>query len=232
MRTVHVASLSARNWLTPRTTRLTLTGDVLAELRPRPAQDIEVLLSSDDGSRIERRYTIRHARPELGEWDIDVVVHQHGGPGSRWAAEPALGSRVEFAGPRGKLVLRPARHSLFVGDEASLPAIAASTEALPPGSQATVIVEVASEADRIPVTASDVRWLHRGDGAAGTTDLLSPAVAAHAMTTSIDHAYLMCESRVTKALHELLRQSGVQPTQVFAKGYWNRDDAAASRRRG
>ncbi|MGD0558312.1 MAG: hypothetical protein ABSA93_25450 [Streptosporangiaceae bacterium] len=47
----------------------------------------------------------------------------------------------EVVGPRGKLELRPAAHHLFVGDEASLPAIAALSEALPPAGESTAILQ-------------------------------------------------------------------------------------------
>src|SRR5262245_51240519 len=36
-----------------------------------------------------RNYTVRHLRPELGELDIDFVLHGDVGPASRWLCGPA-----------------------------------------------------------------------------------------------------------------------------------------------
>jgi len=98
----------------------------------RPAQDIELLLREPSGRRVKRRYTIRQARPDVGELDLDVLLHGDG-PGSRWGETAAPGQTVEFQGPRGKLELRPAPAHLLVGDESALPAIAAICAALPTG---------------------------------------------------------------------------------------------------
>ena len=77
---------------------------------------------------MKRRYTIRHARPDAGELDLDVLLHGDG-PGSRWGATAADGDEIAFQGPRGKLVLTDADWHLLCGDESALPAIAAIAEA-------------------------------------------------------------------------------------------------------
>jgi hypothetical protein len=59
-----------------------------------PAQDVEVMVNNGLGPPVKGRYTIRNIRPELGEIDVDVVVHEHGGPGSRWAERAEIGSQV------------------------------------------------------------------------------------------------------------------------------------------
>jgi NADPH-dependent ferric siderophore reductase len=140
MRDIHQVAVLERRDLTARMVRLTLAGPSLAGLAPRPAQDVEMLLPGDQ-STVKRHYTIRHARPGAGEWDVDVLIHDATGPGSRWAARARTGDSAELVGPRGKLELRPAAHHLFVGDEASLPAIAALSEALPPAGESTAILQ-------------------------------------------------------------------------------------------
>src|SRR6478672_6892258 len=95
LQTTHAASLIGREWLTRRMLRVTLSGPDLREMRARPAQDLELLLE-DRGRAVKRRYTIRQSRPEVGELDIDVVLHDARGPGSAWASSAALGSIVEF----------------------------------------------------------------------------------------------------------------------------------------
>jgi NADPH-dependent ferric siderophore reductase len=54
-----------------------------------------------------RNYTVRRHRPEAGEIDVDVVLHDQPGPASRWAAEAPLGSDVGYAGPRVDFTPRP-----------------------------------------------------------------------------------------------------------------------------
>jgi NADPH-dependent ferric siderophore reductase len=110
--------------------RVTVRAETMRGIPIRPAQDVELLLREQSGRRVKRRYTIRHARPELGELDLDVLLHGDA-PGARWGATATPGDEVEFHGPRGKLELRSAPHHLLLGDESALPAIAAICEALP-----------------------------------------------------------------------------------------------------
>ncbi|MCA1222884.1 siderophore-interacting protein [Streptomyces sp. 8L] len=221
MKTIHRCTVLARRHLTPRTVRLTLGGPSLTGLTPRPAQDIEVLLTDGGGGRVKRRYTIRHARPGAGEWDVDAVLHTGGGPGSTWAASAEPGSPVEFAGPRGKLELNPARGHLFVGHEASLPAIAALTEALPAGQAATAVIETGSRADRLPVAADRVSWLERGERPPGSPELLLDAVRRELRADRYEQVYVLAEARTARAVRDLVCAAGVRPDRVFAKGYWN-----------
>lgn len=223
MNAVHRATVLARRRLTPRTVRLTLGGPSLVGLATRPAQDVEILLADGRGRRVKRRYTIRQARPERGEWDIDAVLHAGGGPGSEWAARAEPGSAVEFAGPRGRLRLRPARAHLFVGDEASLPAIAALTEALPAGQVTTAVIEIGSPADRQPVAATRADWLERGERPPGTAELILPAVDRETDAIRYEQVYVLAEARIAGAVRDLVRSKGVRTEQIFTKGYWTAD---------
>lgn len=220
MREIHRLTVLERRDLTARMVRLTLGGPSLTGLAPQPAQDVELLLPGDQGT-VKRRYTIRQTRPAAGEWDVDVVIHGAAGPGSRWAARARIGDSAELIGPRGKLELRPAGHHLFVGDEASLPAIAALSEALAPAEMSTAILQVGSPADELPVAASRVRWLHRGGRSADANELLISAVEQAAATGNFDQAYILTEARAARAIRDLLRAQGLDADRVFAKGYWN-----------
>jgi NADPH-dependent ferric siderophore reductase len=215
--------------LTPRMRRVTVRSQALAGVAVRPAQDVELLLREESGRRVKRRYTIRHARPEAGELDLDVVLHG-AGPGARWGAEAGPGDAVEFQGPRGKLELRPAPWHLLVGDESALPAIAAIAEALPPGEQAVAVVEVRDAADELPVRGADVHWVHRGTEPAGGAALLRAALAGIAVPAGA-RGYLMGESRAMVALRPLLEGAGIEHDAIFLKGYWNlgRPDRLAGR---
>ena len=198
----------------------------------RPAQDVELLLREPNGRRVKRRYTIRHGRPETGEFDLDVLLHGDA-PGSRWGQSAAPGDTVDFQGPRGKLELRPALWHLLVGDESALPAIAAICAALPPEERAVAVVEVRDAADELPVERAETRWLHREQRAPGSAELLADALGTLAIPAGA-RGYLMGESRAMVTLRGVLERHGVAHDAIFVKGYWNvgRPDRLAGRAPG
>ena len=140
-----------------------------------------------------RTYTVRAARPELAEVDLDVVLHGaddgHAGPAAAWAAGAAVGDPVVLMGPdrpgRGRAWgvewAPPATASclLLAGDETAVPAVGAILEALHPGRRVVAVLEVPQAGDvqdlRLPEGAT-VRWLARADRPRG--ELLVPAVHA------------------------------------------------------
>ena len=187
-----------------------------AELRP--AQDVELHLRDANGRRVKRRYTIRTARPDRGELDVDVLLHG-AGPGSEWGATAAPGDTVSFQGPRGKLVLTDADWHLLCGDESALPAIAAVCEAL--GQPATALIECADESDELPVADADVHWVHRRAHRPGTPDLLLAALERLQLPDGHGHGYLMGETRSMVALRAALEARGFAHDAIFVKGYWN-----------
>lgn len=184
-------------------TRLTLTGPTLLGLPVKPAQDIELLLPDGQDSTIKRRYTIRHSRPDRGEIDLDVFHHTHPGPGDDWADRAQVGTTAQFRGPKGKLELRPAHWYLFLGDEASLPAVAALTEALGPERTSVVLAEVRDREDEIPIAHARTQWLHRGDIAPGTPELLTRALESLPTPAGTGRAFLLGESRTMNTLRAL-----------------------------
>jgi NADPH-dependent ferric siderophore reductase len=225
---VHGGVVVAAQHLTPRMRRITVRSDAAVGLAVRPAQDIELLLREASGRRVKRRYTIRHARQETGELDLDVLLHGDG-PGARWGEHAEPGDPVEYQGPRGKLELRSAPWHLLVGDESALPAIAAIAEALPAHEPALAVVEVEDGDDELPV-AAETRWVHRGGAPPGTGDRLIAAVSDLAIADGA-RAYLMGESRAMVALRAVLEQRGIDHDAIFVKGYWNigRPDRLAGR---
>jgi NADPH-dependent ferric siderophore reductase len=228
---VHAARVVAAHRLTPRMRRVTLQADSMLGVEPRPAQDVELFLREDGGRRVKRRYTIRHARPERGELDLDVLLHGVG-PGAMWAATAATGDAVEFQGPRGKLALSAADWHLLAGDESALPAIAAVCAALPAAERALAVIEVGGASDELPLPgAAEVHWVHRGPAPVGTPDLLARAIEALPARAGAGHGYLMGETRSMVALRALLETQGLAHEAIFVKGYWNiaRPDRIAGR---
>jgi NADPH-dependent ferric siderophore reductase len=208
--------------------RVTVRAETMTGVAIRPAQDVELLLREESGRRVKRRYTIRHARADSGELDLDVLLHGDG-PGARWGATAEPGDTVEFQGPRGKLELRPGPWHLLVGDESALPAIAAICAALPETEQAMAVIEVRDASDELPVDA-DTRWVHRRDERPGSAELLVAALDDVAVPAGA-RAYLMGETRAMVALRAVLEYSGIEHDAIFVNGYWNvgRPDRLAGR---
>ncbi|MEP7179864.1 MAG: siderophore-interacting protein [Pseudonocardiales bacterium] len=217
----HAARVLAATQLTPRMRRVTVQADTMIDVVTRPAQDVELFLREDGGRRVKRRYTIRHARPDAGELDLDVLLHGHG-PGATWGASAQPGDPVEFQGPRGKLELTSAAWHLLAGDEAALAAIAAICEALPPQEQSMAFIEVGDHSDEVPLTASaQTHWVLRRGADVGTPTLLRAAMDALPPPPGTGHAYLMGETRSMVALRAFLEARGVAHDAIFVKGYWN-----------
>ncbi|MCZ2857729.1 siderophore-interacting protein [Blastococcus sp. VKM Ac-2987] len=141
-----------------------------------------------------RTYTIRALRTEVGEVDVDFVLHGATGPASAWAERAGVGDEVvlvapnaSFPGPTGGFEWHPPADAsclLLAGDETAVPAICAIVESLPGGQHARVLLEVPTAADALDVAApSGVRisWLPRwpadGTAAAPRGQLLAAAVA-------------------------------------------------------
>ena len=139
-----------------------------------------------------RTYTVRAARPGRAEVDVDFVDHAGSGPAARWLAAAGSGDPVVLIGPDGRsaqqagIDWRPgdATHALLVGDETAVPAVCAILESLPAGSAATVLLEVPTADDVLPVPVGHgvgLTWLPRGSAPVGSR--LGPAVrgwlAAH-----------------------------------------------------
>jgi NADPH-dependent ferric siderophore reductase len=221
----HAAEVVATSALTPRMRRVTVRAATMRGVVPRPAQDVELLLREPSGRRVKRRYTIRHARPEIGELDLDVLLHGSG-PGSTWGQHATVGDAVELVGPRGKLELTPAAWHLMVGDESALPAFATIAEARPAGERAIVVLEVGDATDELPIPDAEVHWCHRrangGDPVEpGRPDRLLAALAGLELPPGDGHAYLMGETRAVVALRAVLEARGLAHDAIFVKGYWN-----------
>lgn len=141
-----------------------------------------------------RTYTTRAVRPEVGEVDVDVVLHGDAGPASRWATSVRPGDEAVLMGPNA---LSPGPHGgvefgvpddrrpvLLAGDETAVPAITSILGQLPADTTGAAFLEVPQEGDRLNLTVPagvTVTWLARGDQPHGA--LLVPAVhgAAGAM---------------------------------------------------
>ena len=252
--------------VTPNMMRVTLGGDDLAHLTPagydqwfrlflpRAGQDMlrlpkrtsglwyaEYLTTPKAQRPWVRNYTVRAARPDLNEIDVDFVLHagehegsadgaDHGwGPGAGFAQAAARGTRV---GILDQGVAYNPRHphdwTLLVADESGLPAVAGICESLPDDARGLAVVEVPTAGDEQEFRAPsgvEVRWVFRPDGDPHAV----PGQAALAALYEADlsgfgsevYAFAVGESSLaTGARRHLVNERGVPRTHVDFVGYW------------
>jgi NADPH-dependent ferric siderophore reductase len=231
-------------WLTPHMIRVVIGGEGLGGFDPGaltdsyvkllfPAPDvtypepfdIDVIrrdLPRDQWPRM-RSYTVRTWDPHALEMSIDFVYHGDEGLAGPWAAAAQPGDEVLFLGPGGAYNPSPAADwHLFAGDEAALPAIAASLETLSPGTPAYVFVEISGPEEEIELTTpgdAKLSWLHRGDAPVG--ERLVEAVRDLEFPPGTVHAFVHGEAGCVKRLRRHLRvERGIPLDQLSISGYW------------
>lgn len=238
--------VSARN-ITPTMRRVTLAGADVAHFEtgglhvrvlipplgrtpcwPTANSDGRIIWPKGEDELTARVYTVRSIHRARGEIDIDVVLHGDS-PGSVWARGAKAGDRIGLMGPGGGAPTSSDWY-LLAGDETALPVIARIAEGLPPGAQATLLIEVADATEEQAIRSQatlDLRWLHRNGAEAGTTDLLETAVRALPWPedTAI-FALIGCEHRAAKALRGYLRKErGLARDRHLVAAYWRRNHA-------
>lgn len=265
--------------ITPNMMRVTLGGDELAQLTPagydqwfrlflpRAGQDMlrlptrtsglwyaEYLTTPKARRPWVRNYTVRAARPDLNEIDVDFVLHagpdDHptaAGPGAGFAQEAHPGMRV---GILDQGVAYNPRHAhdwtLLVADESGLPAVAGICESLPDDARGIAVIEVPTAADKQEFRTPpgvERRWVVRSDGdtgvgeggAAGDAAGAVPGEAALAELRGLDLAGLGTEvyafavgesSLATGARRHLVNERGVPKAYVDFVGYWRQGRSA------
>lgn len=235
---VVMAEVIRTKQVSPNMMRVTLGGDELDRFTPagydqwfrlflpRPGQDMlrlptrtsglwyaEYLTTPKARRPWVRNYTVRAARPDLNEIDVDFVLHagddegdsaggHDAGPGAGHAAGHASGPGAGFAqaadqgvrvGVLDQGITYNPRHdhdwTLLVADESGLPAVAGICESLPDDARGVAVVEVPTAADtqefRVPAGV-DVRWVVRSDAAVDGAPHALPGQAALAELCALD----------------------------------------------
>jgi NADPH-dependent ferric siderophore reductase len=249
--------------VTPNMMRVTLGGDDLAHFTPagydqwfrlflpRAGQDMlrlpkrtsglwyaEYLTTPKAQRPWVRNYTVRAARPDLNEIDVDFVLHaaedetpgdpEHAsGPGAGFAQAADLGMRV---GILDQGITFDASHAhgwtLLVTDESGLPAVAGICESLPDDTRGTAVIEVPTAGDKQEFRAPsgvEIRWVVRSDAHAvpgqgalaelHEIELAGPAADVYAFTVGES-------SLATGARRHLVNERGVPKAQADFVGYW------------
>lgn len=234
-------------WLTPGLVRVLFTGEDLRGIPPLECTDHYIKFffppsGADytwpfvpDDLRdalpreqwpVTRTYTIRSFDRASNVMAVDFVVHGDTGLAGPWAARVRPGARIGFRGPGGKFVPdADADSHLFVGDEAAVPAIAATLEALHPDAVADVFVEVDGEDYRLelPMTSrTTVTWVHREGRSHGVT--LADTVRSAAHPGGTVQAFVHGNAHMVKDLRRyLFVERGLDKSRVSISGYWRTD---------
>ncbi|WP_369375019.1 siderophore-interacting protein [Promicromonospora sp. Populi] len=269
---VVMAEVVGTKQVTPNMMRVTLGGDELAQFTPigydqwfrlflpRAGQDMlrlptrasalwyaEYLTTPKTRRPWVRNYTVRAARPDLNEIDVDFVLHagpddeaedaeHHSGPGADFAQVAEPGMRV---GVLDQGVVYNPRHphdwTLLVTEESGLPAVAGICESLPEEARGVAVIEVPTAGDkqefRVP-SGVELRWVVRSDG---EDPHALPGQAALAELRDLDltglsgdvYAFAVGESALaTGARRHLVGERGVPKAHVDFVGYWRHGRSA------
>ncbi|MBB3037933.1 siderophore-interacting protein [Hoyosella altamirensis] len=179
---------------------------------------------------VSREYSVRRFDAEGGELDIEFVIHP-GGLASEWAARAEPGARIHIAGPPGGVVVPDSYDRyLLAGDITALPAIARWLEMLPRDARGWAIVEVADESEQVTLDAPaglDVQWLHRGDAAPGSTDLLEKAIRTLVLPSGERiYIWISGEAGSIRPLRRWVRAEVTsERCDHLITGYWKRGTA-------
>ncbi|WP_404474600.1 siderophore-interacting protein [Microbacterium aerolatum] len=186
-----------------------------------------------------RTYSIRRFDLDAGRIWIDFVTHGDEGIAGPWAANAKPGDPVVLGGIGGGYAPDVAADwHLLVGDESAIPAISSALEAMPADAAGIALLEVQDESEQLELTAPagvELRWLHRGEKTAGTTDLLIDAVRALEWQPGRVQVFAHGERGAMKQLRpHLTDERGVDRTQLSLSAYWaygRREDAFQAEKR-
>ena len=222
--------------ITPRMRRITLGGPELAGfvslgsddhiklLFPQNAAEQAALQSptftvkGDGPQPAMRDYTPRRFDLDLGELDIDFVLHGDG-PASTWAQQAQPGQHLYIGGPRGSLIVPDIFDSyLLIGDETALPAIGRRLEELPAGRKVLAVIEIADAAEQQALHSAaevEVIWVVRGKD-----DLLA-TVQALTLPGGTLYSFVATEAKLSRQVRRVLLDTHkVNEAFLKAVGYW------------
>ncbi|WP_460138570.1 siderophore-interacting protein [Pseudomonas sp. H2_D07] len=222
--------------ITPRMRRITLGGPELAGfvslgsddhiklLFPQNAAEQAALQSptftvkGDGPQPAMRDYTPRRFDLDLGELDIDFVLHGDG-PASTWAQQDQPGQHLYIGGPRGSLIVPDIFDSyLLIGDETALPAIGRRLEELPAGCKVLAVIEIADLAERQTLESAaevDIIWVVRGQ------DDLLKCVRNLTLPSGTLYSFVATETKLSRQVRRVLLDTHqVDEDFLKAVGYW------------
>jgi len=222
--------------ITPRMRRVTLGGPELAGfvslgsddhiklLFPQNAQEQAALespsfsIKGDGPQPAMRDYTPRRYDLDIGELDIDFVLHGDG-PASTWAEQVQVGQHLYIGGPRGSMIVPDIFDSyLLIGDETAIPAIARRLEELPAGRKVLAVIEIADAAEQQVLSSAakvEVIWVLRGQ------DDLLDVVRNLTLPSGTLYSFVATETKLSRQVRRVLLDTHkVDEQYLKAVGYW------------
>ncbi|AJT42206.1 siderophore-interacting protein [Psychromicrobium lacuslunae] len=175
--------------------------------------------------RQTRDYTPRRFDPELGELDLDFVLHGDG-PAAQWALGTKPGSDVWLVGPKSTTLLPDDLDWIWlVGDETALPAIARFLAERPSQAAVRAIIVVPTESSEQELNLGpqdEVLWLH---GSATDRELIETAVRAQPAPAGTGYFWAAGESRTLLGLRRFARKIlELPPSHINITGYWHQEE--------
>lgn len=173
---------------------------------------------------VSRVYTIREIDRASGTFDVDMVVHADGGPGSTWAETATPGMQIGIMGPLGRPI--PEANWYVMGaDETGIPAVSRLLSRLSPEARGVIHVEVANrdEQQELPGHPGfEINWIHRDGIAPGNDHRLSDAVCqAEWPSDQSGFGWFAGEATMAKIVREYWRgERGLDRKQTLVAGYW------------
>ena len=227
--------------ITPRLSRVTLTGPELADLVvTEPGASIRLLLPPldtelviptwrgnefllpDDSKPAIRTFTPSLVAPESTTVHLDVVRHGRG-VASEWVERVQVGDDAAVSGPgRGYTVDRTASAYLIGGDETALPAIRQLLTFLPDGMPARVIVEVTYTTAPVDLphgSMTTVAWVE-ADAASPPGTALADAVIATTVLPETQVWVAGEAAAVQRVRRHLFTERGFPREHATIRGYW------------
>jgi NADPH-dependent ferric siderophore reductase len=216
----------------PRIRRVVFDVEGLADLGLPGAPDEALGIYFSDGPE-GRNYSVRHRGPDENKVTCDVVLHERG-IASDWARRVSVGDRVQLDHARSWYRPEPAsRWQLLIADLSGLPALARILDELPEGTDASVIVEVAEEADLayLPVRQDVPVVATVGTGNGHAPSRLTELVRTHAHRGGRGYCWFAGEAQATRDVRKHLRADhGWVADQYDIVGYWRFDSETWDRR--
>ncbi|WP_190960504.1 siderophore-interacting protein [Corynebacterium spheniscorum] len=120
-----------------------------------------------EGSRLHRHITIRRFRPELGEIDLDFILHDEGFK-TEWVKNIPVGTQMRMIGPHGGVEISEEydRYKILV-DEIGFTGVSRWLERTPSVAPKDVFVKIPSASSKVPVPECEglnLTWLVQDEG--------------------------------------------------------------------
>ena len=177
-------------------------------------------------------YTVAGHRPELGEMDIDFVVHtdadgQLEGRAAIWACGARPGDELALL-DQGCIFDCPddASEVVIAAEETGLPAVVGIARSLPRDTVGRIIQEVPSALDIRDLDAPvgvTVTWLVRGDDHAVPGRAALAELQRHVPSDDRGYAFVVGESRLATEGRRHLHRAGLPKSRITFSGFWKHE---------